>query len=98
MVMTILEAEVAPDRVEELERLYREATAVLPAGIVETFLVRSSRTPDVFRIITVWADRAALAAMRASGETPKGVQIFQSVGAGPELTVFDVAHRAASRR
>ena len=25
MVMTILEAEVAPDRVEELERLYREA-------------------------------------------------------------------------
>jgi heme-degrading monooxygenase HmoA len=90
MVMTVLEARVAPERAAELERTFEEAAAALPSGIVETFLVRSSREPSTFRIVTLWSSRAALDAMRASGETPKGVQIFQSVGAGPELSVFDV--------
>jgi heme-degrading monooxygenase HmoA len=90
MVMTVLEARVAPERVAELERLYDEAASALPPEIVETFLVRNSRDPDLFRIVTLWASREALAAMRASGETPKGVQVFQAVGAGPHLSVFDV--------
>jgi heme-degrading monooxygenase HmoA len=90
MVMTVLEAEVAPDRVEELERIYRETASELPPGIVETFLVRNSRAPLVFRIVTVWASWAALNAVRTSGETPRGVQMFQAVGAGPDLSVFDV--------
>jgi hypothetical protein len=90
MVMTVLEARVAPERVAELERLYAEAAAALPPEIVETFLVRSSRDPALFRIVTLWTSREALATMRASGETPKGVQLFQSVGAGPDISVFDV--------
>jgi quinol monooxygenase YgiN len=90
MVMTVLEARVAPERVAELERVYAETAAVLPPGIVETSLVRNSRDPSVFRIVTTWSSRAALEEMRASGETPKGIQIFQSVGAAPDVSVFDV--------
>ena len=92
MVMTILNAAVQPERVGDLERTYRQGTTDLPPEIVETFLVRGGGS--YFRIVTVWSSRAALDAMRSSGVTPRGVQIFQSVGATPELAVLDVVvHR-----
>jgi quinol monooxygenase YgiN len=95
MVMTILEAQVAPDRIDDLEREYRDGTSQLPAEILETFLVRDAREPARYRIVTIWESQAALDAMRASGVTPRGVQIFQAAGASPELTVFDVVVRRA---
>lgn len=90
MVITVLHAEVAADRVADLERAYREATAQLPAEIVETFLLRDAAQANSFRILTVWRSRAALEAMRASGVKPKGVQIFEDAGATPRLSVLDV--------
>jgi hypothetical protein len=92
MVVTILEAEIAPERGAELEHAYREGTAYLPADILETFLLRHA---DTFRIMTIWRSREALASMRASGMKPKGVQIFEQIGAMPQLTVFDVIVRHA---
>lgn len=94
MVVTVLTAEVAADRVADLEQAYREGTGELPPDIVETFLVRDASRAEHFRIMTVWRSREALEAMRASGVTPKGVQIFQAAGATPELSVLEVAvHR-----
>ncbi|HSJ31816.1 MAG TPA: antibiotic biosynthesis monooxygenase [Longimicrobiales bacterium] len=90
MVMTVLEAQVLPDRVMELEEAYREGTSEIPPEIVETFLVREMGEPARFRIVTVWTSRDALDAMRQSGVTPRGVQIFQSIGAAPVLSVHDV--------
>jgi hypothetical protein len=43
MVITILQAEVAPDKVEALETAYREAIVRLDAGMVRTFLLRDAR-------------------------------------------------------
>lgn len=94
MVITILEAEIAPDRVPDLERAYDEGTRELPTGIRETFLVRDATDPGRHRIVTVWESQAALQAMRASGVTPKGVQIFQAAGGKPELSILSVVlHR-----
>ena len=94
MVMTVLEAHVAGDRIADLERAYREGAATLPPDIVETFLVRDANDETVFRIVTVWTSRQALDKMRASKEKPKGVQMFESAGATPKLTVQDiVVHR-----
>jgi heme-degrading monooxygenase HmoA len=98
MVITILEANVAPERFDDLERAYREGTAQLPPDIVETFLVRDARGHAQYRIVTVWASRAALEAMRASGVTPKGVQIFQAAGATPELSVLEVVVHRGGRQ
>ena len=96
MVLTVLEARVAPERAADLERAFRDGAAELPPGIVRTSLVRDSRDPAVFRIVTAWADRNALLAMRATGETPKGVLMFRAAGAEPELGIYDVvAHREA---
>ncbi|HEY2955877.1 MAG TPA: DNA-formamidopyrimidine glycosylase family protein [Candidatus Eisenbacteria bacterium] len=94
MVMTILEARVAPERVGDLERAYREAVLEFPPGLVETFLARDTGDPAVFRIMTVWASRDALEKMRASGVKPKGVQIFEAAGATPTLSIFEVVQKA----
>lgn len=91
MVMTILEAQVAPDRWDALRDSY-EARARLPESgeIVESFLVQELEESNTWRIVTIWRDREALEAMRGSGETPTGVLIFRDADAEPRLTVFTV--------
>lgn len=93
MVITILEAEVEPDRIPELEQTYQAATGELPPEIVETFLMRDAQKANCFRIMTVWTSREALEKIRAMFETPRGVQMFESVGARPELSIFEVVAR-----
>jgi hypothetical protein len=90
MVMTVLRAHVAADRVADLERAYREGVAELPLEIVETFLVRDAHDPSLFRIMTLWASRDALAKMRSSTEKPRGILMFEAAGANPELEVLEV--------
>jgi quinol monooxygenase YgiN len=91
MVMTILEAQVAPDRWDALRSSY-EARARLPDSgeIVESFLVQGTDDAGTWRIVTVWRDREALEALRSSGETPTGVLIFRDAGAEPRLTIFTI--------
>jgi quinol monooxygenase YgiN len=91
MVMTILEAQVAPERWDALRESY-EARARLPesGSIVESFLIQGTEDSNTWRIVTVWRDREALEAMRSSGETPTGVLIFRDADAEPRLTIFTV--------
>jgi quinol monooxygenase YgiN len=100
MVMTILEAQVAPERWDALRESY-EARARLPesGSIVESFLIQGTEDSNTWRIVTVWRDREALEAMRSSGETPTGVLIFRDADAEPRLTIFTVKAnpRAVSR-
>jgi heme-degrading monooxygenase HmoA len=94
MVITVLTATVAAERVGDLERAYREGTAGLAPEVRQTFLVRDTTERDTFLIVTHWVSREALDQMRASGVTPRGVQIFQAAGVTPELSVLDViVHR-----
>jgi uncharacterized protein len=91
MVMTVLEARVAPERWEALRASYAERARLSEeVPVVESFLVQADDDPDVWRIVTVWRDRESLEAMRASGETPTGVLIFRDAGAEPRLSVFTV--------
>ncbi len=90
MVMTILEARVAPEKWAALEQVYRESIAHLDAGITQTLLVHSSADSSVWRILTLWRNREALADMRRSTETPKGVLMFRAAGAEPTVSIFDV--------
>jgi hypothetical protein len=94
MLLTVLEAHVGSEKAAILEAAYKQAVQQLDAGIVETFLLHETREPDRWQIITFWESREALEAMRQSGETPRGVVIFNLVGAEPGLTVFEVAASA----
>ncbi len=98
MVITVLQAQVATEHVATLERIYREETAgAIDPGIVETYLVQNMREPATWQIITVWESREALDAMRATGETPRGIVIFRAAGAEPALTILRVAEHATPR-
>ncbi len=94
MVMTILEGQVAPEKWPALEWAYHEGIKQLDAGIIQTFLLHSSADSASWRIVTVWASREALNAMRQSGGTPRGVQMFRAANAEPALSVFDVVDQA----
>lgn len=88
--MTVLEADVAPDRWSELAELYRKAGEHLPSQMLHTFLVQSSTEPSRWRGISIWRSRAALEEYRRSVQTPEGIAMFQAVGAHPEITLWDV--------
>ena len=90
MVMTVLEARVPAERLANVEQVFREGMAALPAEIVESYLVRDTKDPSLFRLNTIWRSMEALQAMRQSGVKPKGVQMFEAVGATPSLSVFEV--------
>lgn len=96
MVVTVLEARVAPQEEQKLLASYTSGIKNLDRGIVETFLAQGSDDRSVWRILTVWEDREALEAMRNSGSPPRGVLIFREAGANPTLTVLDVHAHASS--
>lgn len=90
MVMTVLEAHVPDARLSEVERVFREGMSPLPPEITESYLARDSKDPSLFRLTTVWQSMEALQAMRQSGVKPKGVQMFEAVGATATLSIFAV--------
>lgn len=88
MVVTVLEATVAPERVEDLKAAYSNG-GQLPPGLVRSDLLSASNDATRWRIQTFWSSRAALDAMRTKG-TPAGVLMFRAAGAEPTLSIFDI--------
>lgn len=89
MVLTILEARVAPENWSILEAAYRSGVDDMPPQLSQTYLVQSSSDPDLWRILSLWHSLAELEEMRSNG-TPAGVLMFRTAGAEPKLLVFDV--------
>src|SRR5262245_50894250 len=90
MLLTVLEAVVAPERAGELEAAFERATSqTLPEGLLRSELLRGASEPDRWRVQTLWTDRNALDRMRSQG-TPAGVLMFRAAGAEPTLSVFMV--------
>ena len=96
MVVTVLEARVAPEKTAVLQEVYQQAIGQLEEGIVQTFLLRSSKDAESWQIVTIWQSREALEAMRRTGVTPRGVLIFRAAEADPNLMVFEVVASAAA--
>ena len=96
MVMTVLEAQVAPERWDELRRAFaRGAEGGLPPQMIQTTLVQDTGDPTRWRGISVWRSRAELTAYRRAVETPEGVLMFRVAGAEPTLAIFTVADHYA---
>lgn len=94
MVMTILEAHVAPDQWQTLQERFSSGPT-LPPQMVETFMAQSASDPTLWRAITVWRSREALDEYRRSVETPGGVLFFRAAGAEPVLSIFEIASHQA---
>jgi heme-degrading monooxygenase HmoA len=96
MVITILEAHVPPEQSAALEQTFRASGAQLPPQMAETFLIRGTDDPTLWRGVSVWRSRQALDEYRRSVQTPGGVLMFRAVGAEPTLSIFDVVTHSAN--
>jgi heme-degrading monooxygenase HmoA len=97
MFVTIVEAAVDANREGDLRAAWDEVTAgVLPAGFIESSLLRTE--DRTWRIVTVWESKEAVSAMRATGEPPAALVVFQRAGAKPSVSMSTVEGRVESRR
>ena len=90
MILTVLEALVAPGRAGDLQGAFTSAAGRLPEGLLRSDLLESVTEPGRWRIQTLWTSREALDRVRALG-TPAGVLMFRAAGAEPVLSIFNVA-------
>ena len=98
LVITVLEAQVPPESEPRLTSAYRDAVRdATPPGLLRSSLMRSTADTSAWRIETTWASGDALMAMRSSGGTPRGIQIFRAAGVEPTLTILEVVDELPSR-
>ena len=93
MFVTIVEGAVEAERERDLRSAWDEVSAVLPAGLIESSLLRSD--DGTWRIVTVWESKEAVMAMRATGETPAALAMFQAAGSTPAVPMWTVEGRAS---
>ena len=95
MFVTIVEGAVDPSREDDLRAAWDERRAAgLPNGLVESFLLRTEG--DTWRIVTIWESKEAVIAMRASGEPPAALVMFERAGAKPTVSFWDVERNLRS--
>ncbi|GAB4099403.1 hypothetical protein [Sinomonas halotolerans] len=93
-VLTEVSAEVPADRQALVLAGYRAmAAGPFPEGLLRSELLRGS--DGLWRVQTLWRDRAALEAMRAAPEPPAALRLFRSVGVEPALRIWEVADALA---
>ena len=85
----MVEANVNKDKWELLKQNYRAETVPLPSMVKQTFLIQSQSQPKTWRIVTHWRSQADLDQMRATTKVPVAVRVFKSVGATPQLAIWD---------
>ncbi len=86
-VISILEADMPPDKAAKLETNFAEGT--LDPGVIQIFLIKNN---NKCKIITLWENRGAINAMKSKG-TPKAVLMFRYAGVEPTLLVYDVVNQ-----
>jgi heme-degrading monooxygenase HmoA len=89
MFVTIVEGEVDPGREGDLRSAWEHRPSELPAGFIRSFLLQGEKT-TTWRIVTVWESREAVVAMRASGDRPGALVMFEQAGAEPTPSFWSV--------
>ena len=94
MFVTIVEAVIDPGREDDLRSAWEHRPSELPAGFIESFLLRGENAAT-WRIATVWESRESVMAMRASGERPAALVMFEHAGAEPIPSFWSVEGHAS---
>jgi heme-degrading monooxygenase HmoA len=94
MYVTIVEGAVDPAREDDLRSAWEETTSqALPDGFLESSLLRAD--DGIWRIVTVWESEEAVMAMRASGERPAALVMFERAGSEPSVSMWTVEGRVS---
>jgi heme-degrading monooxygenase HmoA len=94
MYVTIVEGAVDAAREDDLRSAWQETTSqALPDGFIESSLLRAD--DGTWRIVTVWESEEAVMAMRASGERPAALVMFERAGSEPSVSMWTVEGRVS---
>lgn len=94
MFVTITEGAVEAAHEGELRSAWKDKTAILPAGFIESSLLRTEN--GTWRIITVWESKEAVMAMRASGAPPAAPAMFEQARSKPSVSMWTVEDRVSA--
>ena len=97
MIMTSVEAHVAPEKHELLRQTFREQTLNPPRELKQVLLIQSSSDPTLWRTVGFWPNRVVFEGYRNSGEVAAAFKVFRSAGAEPTVHVFDVIENQECR-
>jgi heme-degrading monooxygenase HmoA len=94
MYVTIVEGAVDAEREGDLRSAWEDTTAAaLPNGFIESSLLRAD--DGTWRIVTVWESKEAVMTMRASGERPAALVMFERAGSEPSVSMWTVEGRVS---
>jgi heme-degrading monooxygenase HmoA len=94
MYVTIVESAVDAEREGDLRSAWEDTTsAALPNGFIESSLLRADG--GTWRIVTVWESKEAVMTMRASGEKPAALVMFERAGSEPSVSMWTVKGRVS---
>lgn len=94
MFVTIVEGAIEANREGDLRSAWEDKTAALPAGFIESSLLRAE--DGIWRIVTVWESKEVVMAMRASGEPPAAPIMFEQAGSKPSVSMWTVEGRVSA--
>ncbi|MGZ5213658.1 MAG: hypothetical protein ACXWXM_08090 [Actinomycetota bacterium] len=94
MFVTVVEGVVEAAREGDLRSAWEEKTAALPAGLIESSLLRAE--DGTWQIVTVWNSKEAVMAMRASGAPPAALVMFEQAGSEPSVSMWTVEGRVSA--
>jgi len=98
MLITMVEGSVPQSKQQALEDAYRSfVERGLPAGALQTYLLRGAEEQKIWRIVTIWVSREALDTIRASDDGMPALRMFKAADVQPTLQLFDVVHTATNR-
>ena len=89
MFVTIVEGVVDPGREDDLRSAWEQRSSDQPVGFIRSFLLKGENA-TTWRIVTTWESREAVMAMRASGERPPALVMFEQAGAEPSVSFWTV--------
>lgn len=91
MFVTIVEGTVEASREDDLRTAWENRPTTLPTGFIESSLLRAD--DGTWRIVTLWASKEAVMTMRASGERPAALVMFEQAGSSPSVSMWTVEGR-----
>jgi len=94
MVLSVIEANVPPEKWEELKISFRHSTQILPPQICETLLIQSSEDTQRWKVVTIWHMKKHIRRIQDTMRKCGAAEIFRTIGIEPVQGLFNIVQSA----
>jgi hypothetical protein len=94
MVLSVLEANVPPEKWEELKKSFRHSTEILPPQICETLLIQSAEDTQRWKVVTVWHIKQHIRRVQDTMRQCGAAEIFRAIGIEPIQGLHNIVLKA----